>query len=200
MFVSEEDFDVEAWIASRPSLTEMRNHPNHWFNRSADLHASAGAVWYSMGDKRELIAKELGLGTNFDMDRACYHVYHMLCGLALEVMMKAVLVQRGVTPKKYETHSFEKLNKLLDAHLDAQELRLLQFYEGSLVWSGRYPTPRDATDEKLKSFYSLADEVLTMEGECLPGSTLRLSVNSGATDWKPFTALWARYALLFEHC
>lgn len=78
----------------RESLTEMKNHPNHWFNRSSDLHASAGAVWHSMGAKSKEIAQELGLSSGFDMGLACYHVYHMLCGLALEVMMKAVLMHR----------------------------------------------------------------------------------------------------------
>ncbi|WP_112192912.1 hypothetical protein [Pseudomonas sp. LG1E9] len=194
-----EDFDAEAWLASRPSLTEMKSHPNHWFNRSSDLHASAGAVWYSMGNNNALIAQELGLGSSFDMGIACYHVYHMLCGLALEVMMKAVLIQRSVAPTDFKTHSFEKLNRLLNLSVDEQERNLLKFYKGMLVWAARYPTPTDVTDEKLKSFYSLSDAVLTMDGPQLEGTTLRFTVSSGATDWTVFSALWAKYANLFNH-
>jgi len=196
---TDEDFDAEEWLAGRPSLTEMNSHPNHWFNRSSDLHASAGAVWHSMGDNRTLIAEELGLGSSFDMGIACYHVYHMLCGLALEVMMKAVLIQRRVQPKDFKTHSFEKLNRLLRVSIGEQERNLLKFYEGMLVWAARYPTPTDASDEKLESFYSLANSVLTMDGPPLEGTTLRFTVNSGATDWAEFSALWAKYANLFDH-
>ncbi|WP_273829454.1 hypothetical protein [Pseudomonas sp. SBT1-2] len=196
---TDEDFDAEAWLANRPSLTEMKSHPNHWFNRSSDLHASAGAVWHSMGDNSPLIAKELGLGPNFDMGVACYHVYHMLCGLALEVIMKAVLIQRGVDPKDFKTHSFEKLNCLLRVSVDEQERNLLKFYEGMLVWAARYPTPTDVTDEKLKSFYSLSDAVLTKDGPPLEGTTFHFTVSSGATDWDVFSALWAKYANLFDH-
>lgn len=194
-----EDFDAEAWLASRPSLTEMKSHPNHWFNRSSDLHASAGAVWHSMGVNSALIAEELKLGSNFDMGIACYHVYHMLCGLALEVMIKAVLIQRGIDPKDFKTHSFEKLNLALGLRVDEQGTKLPKFYEGMLVWAARYPTPNGVTDEKLESFYSLANAVLTTDGPALEGTTLRFSVSSGSTDWDAFSALWKTYANLFVH-
>lgn len=194
-----EDFDAEAWLASRPSLTEMKSHPNHWFNRSSDLHASAGAVWHSMGDDSARIAEELKLGSNFDMGIACYHVYHMLCGLALEVMIKAVLIQRKTDPKDFKTHSFEKLNLALGLPVDEQGTKLLKFYEGMLVWAARYPTPNSVTDEKLESFYTLANAVLTTDGPPLEGTTLRFSVSSGATDWEAFSALWQSYANLFDH-
>ncbi|VBS37530.1 Uncharacterised protein [Burkholderia pseudomallei] len=101
---SDEDMDIDAWLTARPTLTEERSHPNHWFNRGADLHASAGALWYAMeNDVRQEIAQGLGFSSGYSMGVACYPVYHMMCGLALEVIMKAVLVQRGLPFPK--THS-----------------------------------------------------------------------------------------------
>src|SRR5471032_2703704 len=135
-------------LFSRPTLTEDRSHPNHWYNRAADLRASAGAIWYSNLDA---VSEELGFGSGHDMGIACWNVYHMLCGLALEVIIKAVLVQRGV--KGYETHEFSKLCKLLGVTTTPDEARLLAFYADAIFWIGRYPTPRNATDEKLRTSY-----------------------------------------------
>lgn len=46
----------------RPSLVEDRNHRNHWLNRANDLHASAGAIWYSMrSDNHQAVTEKLGL-------------------------------------------------------------------------------------------------------------------------------------------
>lgn len=131
------------------TLTEDRKHPNHWYNRASDLHASAGALWHAMDDGEGEIAAELGLPSGFNMYTACHPVYYMLCGLALEVIMKAVLVQRGVPEKKYETHEFSRLTALLGVSPTKEEQALLRFYEASLVWAGRYPTPKRATDAEL---------------------------------------------------
>lgn len=195
--IDNEPLDLSMFMR-RESLTEMKNHPNHWFNRSSDLHASAGAVWHSMGAQSKEIAQELGLSSGFDMGIACYHVYHMLCGLALEVMMKAVLMHRRVEESKFKTHSFEKLHRLLEISLTEEELRLLKFYEGALVWAGRYPTPVKADDDKLMEFYTLANSVLTKDGPPLEGTSLRFTVDSGATDWPQYHELWAKYARMFH--
>ena len=47
-------------------------------------------------------------------------------------------------------------------------------------------------------FYSLADSVLTKDGPPLEGTTLRLTVASGATDWPQYQKLWAKYARMFD--
>ena len=142
----EENYDD--WLANRPSLTEDRGHPNHWQNRAADLKASAGALWHAMGSQDAAIANELGYTPGYRMGVACWPVYHMLCGLSFEVIIKAVLVKRGTPPKKIETHPFEKLHELLDMEMDDERKRLMAFYESALVWSGRYPTPRNPIDNR----------------------------------------------------
>ncbi|WP_258381616.1 HEPN domain-containing protein [Pseudomonas syringae] len=90
----------------RPTLVDDKSHQNHWRNRANDLHASAGAIWLSMSNGRgHDAARELGLGEGFDMHLACSHVYHMLCGLSLEVAMKAALVSQGITPPEHHVLS-----------------------------------------------------------------------------------------------
>lgn len=196
-----EDVDAdeyEVWNANRPTLTQERNHPNHWFNRGADLHASAGAIWYAMqNDGEQRIAEALGLGAGYSLGVACRPVYHMTCGLALEVIMKAVLVQRGVGFEK--THHLASLVDLLGLSRTPDELAVLDFYEHCVIWSGRYPTPRRATDDKLKGYWNLASEVLTVRAPMPEGSMLEFRASSGATDWEHFSEAWRSYASLFQH-
>ncbi|TGP39541.1 hypothetical protein EN871_32200 [bacterium M00.F.Ca.ET.228.01.1.1] len=86
------------------------NHPNHWYNRAADLHASAGAVWDAMTNDPRDTSKRLGFTEGHSMQVACQPVYLMLCGLSLEVVMKAVLVQRGEMSSKHEHHRIVDLS------------------------------------------------------------------------------------------
>jgi len=193
-----EDFDADVWLRNRPTLTEHKSHPNHWMNRSANLKASAGAVWYGM-DHDETVASELGYHAGFSMNVACYPIYHMLCGLALELVMKAVLVQRKAEAKDYQHHDLGKLHTLLGLPADEARMRLLEFYKQALVWSGRYPVPMRPTDEKLETYYKLELDVLTAATPIAPGSTLQVIKGSGATDWKRFCELYDEYGALFQH-
>ena len=190
--------EPELWL-NLPNLVDERNHPNHWFNRASDLHAAAGAIWYAMGSKSVEVSKDLNFPPGFSMSVACWPVYHMLCGLALEVIMKAVLVLRKTPPKKYEQHGLNILTNLLELKPSADEEKLLDFYNASLVWAGRYPTPKRATDNKLKEYWGLASDVLT--SPCTGPSPYGISIRRGnnSTDWSEFTSLWQRYASLFDH-
>lgn len=73
-------------------LVKRFSHPNYWFNHASDLRAAAGAVWFAMGEQNEQVRESLGLDVGFSMNVASRPVYHLLCGLALEVLLKALLV------------------------------------------------------------------------------------------------------------
>lgn len=191
------DDEYQGWLADRPTLTEDRNHPNHWRNRASDLKASAGALWHAMGSQDSTIASELGYAPDYSMGIACWPVYHMLCGLSLELIMKAILAQRGLSPIEFKGHKFENLHRLLGMPLKKDRLKLLAFYEASLVWAARYPTPLDANDEKLLSYYKLASDVLTKPTRGGPPGVLKLKISSGVTDWAHFVKLWDGYAAFF---
>lgn len=192
------DDDYIQFIADRPTLTENRNHPNHWRNRAADLKASAGALWHSMGSQDSAIASELGYAPGYRMAVACWPVYHMLCGLSLELIMKAVLAQRGFSPTEFKGHKFENLHQLLGVPLKKDRAKLMAFSEASLVWAGRYPTPLYTDDEKLLTYYDLASDVLTKPIDLGSTSVLNFKTSSGATDWEHFLKLWNSYAILFD--
>jgi len=191
-----EDY-YDEWFGPRPTLVEDRSHPNHWRNRAADLKASAGALWHAMGSQAEVIALELGYYPGYSMKVACRPVYHMLCGLSLELIMKAVLVQRATEQKQVEIHFLHKLHQLLGLKLDSERKQLLDFYEASVVWAGRYPTPRNPTDEKLLSHYDLVGRVLTKPLPMGTSSAVEFRVATDTTHWKQFSELWDEYANLF---
>jgi len=190
-------FDSENWLANRQTLVEERNHPNHWLNRAKDLRASAGALWHAMGPQDAMIAKELGYYSGHSMSVACWPVYHMLCGLSLELIMKAVLIQRNTPTKKIEIHFLHKLHLLLELELNSERKLLLDFYESSVVWAGRYPIPRNPTKEKLLDFYDLQSEVLTKPKPMQSTGTLKFRVSSDTTDWINYSRLWSEYECLY---
>lgn len=184
----------------RPTLVDDKSHQNHWRNRANDLHASAGAIWLSMSNGRGRdAAMELGLGDGFDMHLACTHVYHMLCGLSLEVAMKAALVSQGITPP--EKHDLNLLAHLLGVKRNPAQRKILNFYQHSVVWAGRYPVPVNATDEKLIDYYEMANTVLYKGKTVIKGTTINIKTYSptGATSWERYDALYKSYTALFDH-
>ncbi|MGF6481656.1 hypothetical protein [Paraburkholderia sp. JPY419] len=194
----EQDGDIGKRSIARPTLTDERNHPNHWYNRGADLHASAGALWYAMKyDAEQDIAENLGFRGGFRMDVACYPVYHMLCGLALEVIMKAVLIQRGHAIPK--THRLTRLSDLLGLTGSDEEHALLRFYEQAISWAGRYPVPLNCSDDLLRGYSSLVRDALTMPVRAIGASGPEIRRGNGATRWERFSPMWHEIAALFKH-
>lgn len=178
-----------------PSLTEERSHPNHWYNKAADLRAAAGAIWHAMEtDVEGKVAQSLGLPRGYSMGIACWHVYHMLCGLALEVIMKAIMAQRGL--KVPATHNLSNLAGMLKIKLSSHERNLLKFYSSTLIWAGRYPTPKECSDDALRAFYDEANSVLRKPLKKV--GSLTITVGTDATDWGNFHPLWLRLANEFE--
>ncbi len=191
-------FDNLRLPRERPSLTDELNHPNHWFNRSSDLRASAGALWFVMDDKVEAVADRLGLEKGFSMGIACRPVYHMLCGLAIELILKAVIVQNGL--KVPQSHDLNYLASQLSLILNPHEKNLLIFYKASIEWSGRYPTPAKCDDDSILKYWKLATEVLTkpMVPDTNKSGTPKFRTASDATSWTNFNTLWARVASEFK--
>ncbi|MBL3827747.1 hypothetical protein EGU81_01640 [Pseudomonas syringae pv. theae] len=192
------EFEQYDTPAPRMSLVEDRSHENLWLHRANDLHASAGAIWLSMSDGRgKDSAKELGLREGFDMMHACFPVYHMLCGLSLEVVMKAALV--SLRQKPPEHHDLNLLSHLLGVKRNPAQKRILNFYQHSVVWAGRYPVPKDATDDDLTDFYEMHNSLLFKGKTAVKGTPIKTYSRTGATDWERFDALYKSYCALFDH-
>lgn len=192
------EFELYDTPAPRMSLVEDRSHENLWLHRANDLRASAGAVWLSMSDGRgKDSAKELGLREGFDMMHACFPVYHMLCGLSLEVVMKAALV--SLRQKPPEHHDLNLLAHLLGVKRNPAQKKILNFYQQGIEWAGRYPIPKKATDENLADFYEMSNSVLFKGKTAVKGTAIKTYSRTGETDWERFDALYRSYSALFDH-
>lgn len=178
------------------SIVQDRSHPNHWRNRAHDLHASAGAIWLSMtGGRSKESAETLGLGGGFDMHLACFPVYHMLCGLSLEVLMKAVLVNKGETPPEH--HDLNRLAHLLGVKRNSQQKQLLNFYQASIQWAGRYPIPLKADDQMMLDYWEMANNLLFKGKAISKGSFIKKYTPTHATAWERYNDLYKSYSILF---
>lgn len=176
-------------------LAKDKGHPNHWFNRSLDLHAAAGAVWYAMHDGEQAAKSSLGMGPWFSMGLACEPVYHMLCGLSLELGLKAIIAQQGEKPQKQ--HTLSNLARDAGMELSDKQNRKLEYLSQSIIWAGRYPTPLKETDENLKQFYELEMKVLTDKDPRFKHLPIRIRNN--ALDWEDFHSLWEMVVSRFTH-
>lgn len=127
----------------------------YWYNKAADLRGSAGVLWSSMGDERSAeIVKELGLGKGFRIEAATGSVYKMLCGMALELIYKAITVAKGKEPN---TRSHKLTSLALDAGVSyLKDVEgLLDILSESISWDGRYPVPQKKKKKDMKRLNEL---------------------------------------------
>ncbi|GKL83056.1 hypothetical protein NUKP62_44630 [Klebsiella variicola] len=190
--MSEYEDDYDVWMKNRKTITEQRLYPNHWFNRASDLRASAHVLWLSMESKD--IQQRMGYGGGFSLEVACNPVYHMLCGLALELILKAVIVQRS--EKVPEVHDLNLLAKLAEVSVNTKRKELLKFYTAAIVWTGRYPVPAKCDDDKLLDYWALASSVLTDRVKGF--GNLNVRKGNGAANWDKFQLLFNEISEKFE--
>ena len=172
--------------------SERKNASIWWYDKSSDLHASAGSIWYNMqDDKRNKIAIELGLNSGFDM-RACDPVYCMLWGLSFELLFKAIHVQ--INKEFGKIHFLEKLTETIPVKIDLRELNILKSLSQYIIWYGKYPVPMKESvfnefDNILQN--AISDEVIN-ENE----NETWIKYN-GAFDWDNLNELWRKYTTYF---
>lgn len=113
----------------------------YWHSKASDLHASAGVLWAAMEDlKQGSAAEKMGLGQGFAYSIACWLVYQMLCGMSLELLLKAIVIARNEAPKA--THDLVALSREADMAYSEVELATLKILSESIIWEGRYLVPK----------------------------------------------------------
>lgn len=159
----------------------------YWYNKASDLRGAAGLVWAGMEDDQpSTTATKLGLGVGFSFQVACWPVYLMLCGLALELLLKATIVAQGREP-----HEHHRLADLWgDSGLTAtrKQRGLLEILTESIYWAGRYPVPKDVAD--FDRLAELHDQHMWDLASTGTGGLLIRRRNSNLT-WPSFNQLWS---------
>jgi hypothetical protein len=165
--------------------------PIYWHNKAADLRASAGAVWVAMLDKQP----DSRLGIEGSMAVACPQVFRMLCGLALELCFKAIILAKGDKPPF--SHDLVSLGQLADVAFDQRATGLLRVLSDAILWMGRYPLPtgsesaaRTKWDDAGKAIdKSLFDEVGL--------GRFKVLTPNHSLDWVGFSQLWETTTVVY---
>lgn len=165
---------------------QQKKESIYWFHKASDLRGGAAVLWASMKSESREVATELGLGSGFRMDVALPLVYRMLCGMSLELLIKAIIVARGKEPE-----TIHVLGKLAtDAGIEGytpEQRDLLQILTEAIFWDGRYPTPKKkAAWEKL----SVLEKARLCDKEPIGDTGLEILTRNNALDWDSYSDLW----------
>ena len=165
---------------------QVRDMPIYYFNKASDLRAAAGAVWIAMQDVEP--DPRLGMGKGFSMAVACPRVYRMLCGLAIELCIKAIIVARGDQPKI--THQLPDLARQAGMSFDGGTNKILGVLSDAIVWTGRYPVPTGG-DRKGRAAWEAAGAA-ELQALTTPVQDGKMQIRgpNGALDWVAFSVLW----------
>jgi hypothetical protein len=128
-----------------------RQSPQWWYNKASQLHASAAAVWhFGVANKvPDSIKKELGFPAGFSFDVGCLPVFPLLCGLAIETLLKGIIALSG--GKIVFSHKLVELAESTTLDLDTALKKNLRFLSSSVIWDGKYPVPQK--EEYLRSHF-----------------------------------------------
>lgn len=167
----------------------------YWFNKSSDLRGAAAAVWVSMdADVGKLVVERAQLGEGFSVNAAVYPVYAMLCGMALELIFKAITVQRGGKINQ-STHDLSEHLNPTGIKYAPKQVQLLRILSHSITWNGRYPVPKKegAMDDFQKLVRTNLCERVAITSS---GKFTALRAN-GALDWESFSEIWGKACSLY---
>ncbi|MDQ1554791.1 MAG: hypothetical protein QOK46_1869 [Microbacteriaceae bacterium] len=147
-------------------LDEWRNDPSathtkigqdsySWFAQAVQLRRAAELLEPDML-KSYAWSKELdgaGVPPRFPIQPPVYGAYTLLSGLSLELLAKAVLIERNptlvdqgrLTKWRDNGHGLVGLLEQVGILLDAEDIYLAERLGESVVWAGRYPIPWNAS-------------------------------------------------------
>lgn len=157
----------------------------YWYNKSSDLRSSAAALSSVMGkENSDEIVKKYKFGEGFKMEVAIGNVFWMICGLSLELLYKAIIIEKGNKFKK--VHELKYLAEEAGLKIDSYTEGILEILTESISWQGKYPIPKEKDKEKLVKFSILLN--VHVFNKSSPGSQTKNSKNS--IDWNSFNNIW----------
>ncbi|MGT2458698.1 hypothetical protein ACU4GI_38465 [Cupriavidus basilensis] len=170
--------------------------PQYWFNKAADLHGSAGALWYcSHGEREKEAAKALGFPPGYSIGIAANATFPMLCGLSLELIYKAICGAKGLDIPR--GHDLKSLANKAGVPLKTDEEGLLQLLTEHIYWFGKYPVPLEKDQDKLESFVDLYHSLFFEEVDADSPRTIRIFQRNDVPLWDSYSDLWRQASSVF---
>lgn len=168
---------------SESRFERRRSTSQYWYNKASDLMGAAAVIRFTSSDEKAAgkIVADANLGSGFNLSVATYRVFHMLCGMALELIYKAILVEDGKEPPA--NHSLSTLANLAGLDLSPEDESLLKIWSQLVIWDGKYPVPKK--EEHMKTYEDLIDRTLWNPVEGTPFKQM----NDGI-EWSGFRIFW----------
>jgi HEPN domain-containing protein len=158
----------------------------YWANRANDLRGAAGAVWFAIENesKSDQIHKQLGFESGYSFSVACPAVFMMLCGLSLELLYKALIIEISNQPPA--VHDLRRLSVLAQITMSADDLDLIDILTAHIKWAGKYPVPRGDKAE-WDEHVERMDAALT---DPVPDMCIRIVRRNERLYWDDYSRIW----------
>jgi hypothetical protein len=158
----------------------------YWANRASDLRGAAGAVWFAMENEgsSDQVRTMLGMEQHYRFSAACPLVFFMLCGLSLELLYKALIVEDEKKPPAI--HDLRKLSTRAHLKLTADDLRLIDLLTDHILWAGKYPVPKGGEPEWDRHVEQM-NAALTSP---VPNFSIPVVRRNERLSWGDYTRIW----------
>jgi hypothetical protein len=156
----------------------------YWFNHANDLRGAAGAVWFAIENESHQVHNFLEMESGYSFSVACPPVFLMLCGLSLELLFKALIVEIGGQPPV--THDLRKLSLEAQITINADDLELIDLLTDHIKWAGKYPVPKGERAEWDKH----AGRMFAALTEPVPDLSIAAFRRNDRLDWKDYSRIW----------
>jgi len=158
----------------------------YWANRANDLRGAAGAVWFAIenGGKTDQIHKFLGMEDWYAFSAGCPSVFLMLCGLSLELLFKALILELREKPPA--SHDLRVLCGLAQITMSADDLQLVDLLTDHTKWAGRYPVPLGNRTEWDQHY----DRMTAALSDSIDSQGIKIRRWNDRLDWKDYSRIW----------
>ena len=165
---------------------QRRENSTYWGNKANDLYIASEVLWKCIivGPGEEIKTK-LGMEGSGRLDVALPSVFRMLCGMAMELLLKTIIVAKGGEPKA--THHLDELAVEAGVIFTPQQVGLLKILSRSVIWGGKYPIPK--REQEWNELVNLERELLFKRGS-LGDTGLTVYSRNDALEWESFNELW----------
>lgn len=164
------------------SFSDEQRISTYWWNKSEDLRNAAALIWLAIDSPKPNTVGETTIRT------PSRSIYFMLCGMSLEAILKAILIEKNQMPPK--THDLKRLADLAGVSYDAHEKDLLEILSSAVIWDGRYPVPlaQDAWDRLM----NLHNEKLCDRKKLSENSKFVVLSRNNELNWDRFADLLSK--------
>jgi len=168
------------------TFAEQQSISTYWYNNASDLRAAAAAVHNAIHHDAKFPKEEYGLSNGFRMDVACPLVYRMLWGMALEALLKSVILESGNEIRT--THNLNQLARDAEVAFTNEQQKVLQILSEAIIWHGRYPVPKK--QQHWDDLGDLTRQTLYDAKSLSSGSNLQVYSPNDSLSWKSLQELW----------